>query len=282
MARKWMLITLCLLLAGCNLPTGEALDTATPDRLATEVSVLLAQAPTSTTAPAGPAVETAAPPSPEPSATLTQAPPPSPTDAPAPATPTAAPPAVVDDPPDWQDTLEGGKAFYQYENENTRVMQENGRLVLTGINANGWLGWSLTFSRKPANFRLEATFIPQACSGSDLYGLIFRAPNANAGYFYGVTCDGRYNLHVRDFENDTNTVLLNLTSGTGILTGANATNRLAVKAEGSKISLYANGTLLQEITDSTYSEGNYGAFVAANETPGFSVWMDEIALWNLP
>ena len=108
------------------------------------------------------------------------------------------------------------------------------------------------------------------------------APNANKGYFFGVTCDGRYNLHARDFEEDSDTVLINLTSGSGIVPGPYQTNRLGVRAEGEKIALYANGTLLQEISDSTYGAGNFGAFVAANETTGFTVWMEEISLWNVP
>ena len=74
-------------------------------------------------------------------------------------------PTEMGDPPDWSDTLDGGKSFYKYENDNTRVTQEGGHLALTGINANGWLGWSLTFSRKPADFRLERGF-----HHSDLFG----------------------------------------------------------------------------------------------------------------
>ncbi len=76
--------------------------------------------------------------------------------------------------------------------------------------------------------------------------------------------------------------MIGLTTGAGIVTGSNQANRLGVRAEGDRISLYANGNLLAEITDSTFSEGNFGAFIAANETPGFTVWMEEISLWNLP
>ena len=63
----------------------------------------------------------------------------------------------------------------------------------------GWMGWSLTFSQKPQNFYLDAVFTPQTCSGADVYGLVFRAPDTESGYFFGVTCDGRYNLRSRDF-----------------------------------------------------------------------------------
>lgn len=267
-------ILMAIVFSACNMPSAPIEVTPTPDMIATQVSLLLTEAPTATSPVILP---TATQP---PASTPTQAVP-TPTETALAPTPTDTPVPALD-PPDWKDTLDGGKAFYKYENDNTRVTQEDGKLILTGITPNGWLGWSLTFSRKPTDFRLEAVFVPQSCSGSDIYGILFRAPNTSAGYFFGVTCDGRYNLHLRDFENDVDTVLVNLTNGTGIQTGSNAANRLAVKAVGDKISLYANDTLLQEVTDSTYTSGNFGAFVAANETPGFTVWMEEISLWDLP
>jgi hypothetical protein len=274
--RITLFILTTILLVACNMPT-TPLATETPDAIATQVSPLLTKVPTATsTAPQAQPSATSAP-----ETTATATPTPTLTNTVAVDTPTAVP-TEADDPPDWKDTLDGGKSFYKYENDNTRVTQEGGHLALTGINANGWLGWSLTFSRKPANFRLEAVFTPQSCSGSDLYGIIFRAPNANAGYFFGMTCDGRYNLHARDFENDTDTVLVNTTNAPGILTGSNQTNRLAIRADGEKISLYANDTLLQEVNDSSFSSGSFGAFVAANETTGFTAWLEEISLWNIP
>jgi len=277
MARTLSLLLICFLLSACNIPSAPPDSTPTPDLIATQVSLLLTEAPTATQTQLVPTLAASTNTAPaQPTVTFTETPPstlPTATDTPA---------VSSNDPPDWKDTLDGGKAFYQYENENTKVTQESGHLALTGTNANGWLGWSLTFSRKPADFRLEATFVTQTCSGSDMYGLIFRAPNANSGYFYGVTCDGQYNLHARDFENETDTILLNLNYGSGINAGSNMTNKLAVRAEGTKIGLYANDVLLQEVTDSTYASGSFGPFVAANETPGFTVWMEEIALWELP
>jgi hypothetical protein len=185
--------------------------------------------------------------------------------------------------PAWTDSLETGKAFYQYENDNTKVVMTGGALELTGITANGWMGWSLTFSQKPQNFYLDALFTPQTCSGADVYGLVFRAPDTESGYFFGVTCDGRYNLRSRDFGDGTNVAVIELSQNAAIHSGSGQTNRLGVHAVGNKIGLYVNDTLLQEVTDSSYaSAGNFGAFVAANNTANFMVKMEEISLWNLP
>ncbi|RPJ50868.1 MAG: hypothetical protein EHM21_04045 [Chloroflexi bacterium] len=285
MPRIPLLFVLCLLfLSACNIPTAPPATTPTADVVATQVIQLLTAAPTKTIPP----VElTSAP-------TATQIPPlptstSTPTMQPASATNTSAPTLPPGDPksslgtPTWTYTFDSGKAFYQYENDHTRVTMENGALLLTGLTPDGWLGWSLTYSHPAWNFYLEGVLNPQACAGTDMYGLVFRAPDADSGYFYGVTCDGRYNLHARDFAANTDTILINLTSNSAILPGANQVNRLGVLANGEKISLYANGLLLQEITDNTFnSEGDFGALVAANETPGFTVKLTDISLWDLP
>ncbi len=135
MTRTLLLILLSIVLTGCNLPTTPS-ATATPDEIATRVSLLLTEAPTQIPpAPTGTTAPTNTVP-PAPSATVET---PTLTPIPVEATLTSTP-TEAGDPPDWIDSLDGGKAFYKYENDNTRVTQEGGHLALTGITANGWLG----------------------------------------------------------------------------------------------------------------------------------------------
>lgn len=276
-----------LLLAGCNLPNRNIeASTPTTDAVATEVSMLLTQMPTATIPG-----QVAATPTTEPTATQTPVPATATTAPTLPNQPTATstPTLSAGDPksalgdPAWRNTLDSGEKFYLYENEGTRVTAENGALVLTGLTSNGWLGWSLTFSRPSQHFYLEAVMKTDTCSGADQYGLVFRAPDTEKGYFYGVTCDGRFFLEARDFSDDSSKELFDATANTAIQSGSNAVNRLGVMASGDRISLYANGALLGEVNDTTFpDEGYFGAFIAANATPGFTVRMDEIAIWNLP
>ena len=272
-----------VLLAGCNLPGRDRpVPTPTADVVATEVQRMLTELPTNTSQPARPTAtrpaETVSPVPP----LATETPAPSPT---APATLTAtlnpADPASTLGKPVWKDTLDSAKNFYLYENENTRIEQGSGTLKLTSLSAVGWHGWTLTYVQKPANFYLEAVFKTGDCSSSDLYGLIFRASKENAGYFYGVTCDGHYNLYSRDFNNNTNTEIKSLQANATILQGSAQTNRLGVLANGDKLTLFANGVLVDEVQDSTYSAGYFGPFIAGNATAGFSVELDEIGLWKV-
>ncbi len=286
MKQKYLLIlaSLVFLLSGCNLP-GREKPAATPteDVLATEVQKLLTPSATSDQAQAA-NTET---PLPVASATATTAsatetPAPSPT-APATLTATLNPgdPAASLGKPSWKDTLDSTKNFYLYENDNTRIEAGDGTLKLTSVTAVGWVGWTLTYVQKPANFYLEGVFKSGDCSGKDLYGLVFRASKENAGYFFGVTCDGNYNLYARDFNNNTNAEIRSYQANSAILQGGGQTNRIGVLANGDKLSLFVNGVLLEDIQDGTYSSGYFGAFVAGNATSGFTAEMDEITLWNI-
>ena len=73
--------------------------------------------------------------------------------------------------PTWQDNAGYDQEFLpirerQHQNRSGR----QALLALTGRNANGWVGWSLTYAQPSANFYLETTFRTRDCSGSDLYG----------------------------------------------------------------------------------------------------------------
>ena len=290
MLRKSLIVLMALLiLTGCNLPNRTAGNTPTVDAVATEVSMLLTQMPTETAAVTAeqptstpPATDTPVPATA--TSTATQAVPET-AQTPATLTPTlsAGDPKSALGEPVWRNTLDSSQQFYLYENEGTKVTAEDGALVLSGLLTNGWLGWSLTFSNPAQHFYLEAVMNPQTCSGGDQYGLVFRAPDTEAGYFYGLTCDGRFFLNARNFSDDSSIDLIDATPNSAIQTGSNTINRMGVMASGDRISLYVNGVLLDEINDSTFiDEGYFGAFVASNATPGFTVKMDEITVWDLP
>lgn len=130
---------------------------------------------------------------------------------------------------------------------------------------------------------MEMTVKTGDCKTTDRYGLILRVPDltqANQGYLYGFTCDGRYAL--RKWDGKTMTSLIAWTSSSAILSGPNQTNRLGIMAVGNRFILYANGTLLKEANDSSYTEGGFGVFIGANQTENFTVTIDQIAYWENP
>ncbi|MHC1784528.1 MAG: hypothetical protein AB9891_17535 [Anaerolineaceae bacterium] len=267
-----------IILSSCG-PSGPVpTATADPADIAVQVMLILTQDPVVIpTLPPPPipeptqeATPTPEGPTPEPSPTLE----PSPT----PTLPSTDPRNNLGE-PTWREKFDRDKTgFYTFDDGHTNISLVYDFLKLTSINSNGWHGWSLG-SPKPRNFYLEATFLPEACANRDRYGLVFRAPDYNTGYFFGVSCDGNYNLRVYDHDGD----LIEWTQDDAILAGSNQKNRLGVMAEDNRIQLFINGEMVKELTDSTYTDsGLIGVFIAAQSTPGFTVRVDEIAYWTRP
>lgn len=278
---KWTLTLVIILLfvSGCNLPAGGNI-TPTVDLVGTQVAEILTSQPTV---------------QPLPSET------PSPTEQPAESTPEPLPPTITpepsptstplsDDPrqvlgnPTFVDTLDSGRSFgledKAYDDDYTFIRVENGALVLTSRYATGYRGWR-TGGTKLGNAYLETLVRTGECSGLDTYGLVFRSPDFIKGYWFQLTCDGKWAFGYWDGQQ-----YVNLAEGgninDAIRTGSNQTNRLGVYAVGSNYTLYVNGIKIREISDSTFTEpGSYGIVIAARNTPNFTVYAEEFAYWRL-
>ncbi len=181
--------------------------------------------------------------------------------------------------PTWKDEFNVSKSWYLQDDEYTVIDIADGSLVMTSLQAATWTGWSLHYNQLE-NFYLEGKINLPSCSAADRYGLVFRSPDYIQGYFFGVSCNGQYNLSL--YNGSKFVTIIPWTPSGAVLTGTNAKNILGVKAIGDQITLSINGTELQTITQSDYKKGTFGAFICAVNTPGFTLKMDEISYWTLP
>jgi hypothetical protein len=185
--------------------------------------------------------------------------------------------------PTFQDTFQKPSNWglnTPYDDGHTRVSMPVGKIVLTSLEGNDWHGWRM-YNAKIQNFYLEVAVQTGTCSGSDQYGLVFRSPDNMKGYWFGVTCDGRYSLESGDIYDLT--AIIKAKASPLIKAGSNQANRLGVMVNGSKISLYANNKLLEEVTNDTLSAaGIFGYFIAGAKTANFTYESTEIAYWKLP
>ena len=274
-----------LLIAGCSFPrTTPELPTSNPEMIATQaaetVQAILTQEilpETETPEAAAPEVTDEVLPSSTstPTASATQTP-----------TQTLIPTLADEDPvlklgnPTWSTTFKDDSQWYTFETEQTRFEIEDNALVMTAKRSNSYENWSMAWPVL-TDFYLEITgTTDDSCSGKDRYGMIFRAPDPEQGYLVGISCDGSYRVRTWDGENFEE--LLGWQASEYILTGANQTNRLGVMADGSKLSVYINGHLVDEVEDDTYSKGKFGTFIASENTPNFSVAVSKAAYWDLP
>lgn len=181
--------------------------------------------------------------------------------------------------PDWQDNFTDGTNWPLYNDEHVEMAITANGLEMTALNADKWESWMLT-GAVLEDFYMEAIAAPGTCAGLDRYGVMVRAPSANEGYLFGLTCDGQYALRAWDGEGFQ--MLTSWTRDASIQTGTGARNRLGFWAEGDTLRIYANGSLLQEVQDSTFDAGQIGLFSGAFLTEGFTVTFSEVTYWNLP
>jgi len=194
-------------------------------------------------------------------------------------TPTSGPKSSLGE-PDVKITFNNGnEGFFVDDDEYTIIDVENSALVMKStMKVIGWHGWSMQY-KKMGDFYLESIIKTRTCSGNDEYGLIFRAPNYSSGYFFALSCDGKYSLLTLT---DKFRPVINWTSSADINSGSGKINILGVKAQGNHYSLFINDKLQQEIDDNSFlGQGTFGAFIAANQVPGFTIDVDGFNYWIL-
>ena len=162
----------------------------------------------------------------------------------------------------------------------------DGSLVLTGLKDVS--GWRLPIRPAFANLYIEMTARAGNCTGLDSYGIIFRVPvfnEADRGYLFEVSCDGRYKLWKWDGKVEPNgkaTVLISWRPNPAIQPGPNQVNRLGVMSVDDRIILYANGMRLDEVRDNAYPVGYFGVFINPDKTAYFTIAVDEMSYWENP
>lgn len=285
-----MVFVVVVLLAGC----GKNSTPATPDlnRVATIVAATITARPKYTSLPeidSNLISPTFAPPTNNatntPTTTITPTQMDTPTQSKTP-TQTILPTLAEEDPkvkfgtPTWSASLKDNSSWYTFEDKQASIQVKDSTLVLTSLKANNYESWSMSYPNI-SNFYLEIQGTSgENCQGKDRYGLIFRAPNPNEGYLFGISCDGFFRLRAWDGKKFTD--ITRWQASEFVRTGAKQTNRIGVMADDDEISLYVNGHLVEKLWDDTYDKGVFGAYVAASETPGFTVIINQVAYWENP
>lgn len=274
----WLIPLLILVLSSCNFPLST--DKETSNAVATRVALTLQAALTPSVTPETVIVVTATP---EASNTPVM----TPTET---QTPTAT--SVPDDPklslgePSFAETFDKKSSFglqTPYSDDAVTMSVTDGSLLMASSRVRGGIRWRLTYPT-PGNFYLEGTFTTVTCSGSDYYGLVLRSPSYTdgRGYYFGLTCDGRYSFFSWDGASDPN-YLVDWTPDAALLGGSNQTNRIGVMVKDDHFSLYLNGKLTKDLSDTKIKEaGHFGVFLSALETANFTVQVNDIDEWNQP
>ena len=146
------------------------------------------------------------------------------------------------------------------------------------IHKKDWIGWNTpegTFSDFGAETEAQAT-----SSGYAEYGLIFRISgdtDTRSYYLFGATTEGKYFLQKKVNGKWASTDPVSVTASQYIKQGKTK-NRLAVRAEGSQISLYINGFLVKTVNDDSVDSGSVGVFAGTGDNDQADVTFSRLTI----
>lgn len=194
--------------------------------------------------------------------------------------------------PDFTDPMNGGNlndwvnptSGLLPDTKYIKIAESNQKFYVTGKQA-GWSTWYFTW-HELEDLYLQSTFDSGNCTGRDAYGLIVRGPEHLAGESFGYvaafSCDGQFMIFRLDSASPyTTKELVSWTRSDYIASGANKQNVMGIKAIGDKLTLYANGHQIAEVTDDTYDTGRYGLFVSPELTKNYTYRVVEMSFWDL-
>lgn len=106
-------------------------------------------------------------------------------------------------------------------------------------------------------------------------GLMFHYQDDKNFYMFSISADGRYNLEL--YKDDQLTTLIDWIEASAIKAPGEV-NALRVETAGDKIRLFANGTLLDEISDGSIARGRAGLAVSSFKEGGVTARFDNLTI----
>jgi hypothetical protein len=182
--------------------------------------------------------------------------------------------------PDWYDTFDTEANWNPSTGSDGGFAISDGRMEMFTAREDGFDIWLLT-APDVANGYVEAVFSTgEYCNQYDRYGLVVRSPQVNKGIFFGVTCNGTYSL--REWNGQRWNNFTGFKKSDLVRQGGSQSNIIGIYFEEELLSMYINGTLVESIRiqGNYVHSGRFGVFIAAEITEGFTVYVDEIAMWG--
>lgn len=166
-------------------------------------------------------------------------------------------------------------ALTAQEDENSRTAFADG-IYLFEVKAADTLSWAIT-DHTYDDLVIEADTEVSAESKVVAAGLLFHYHDSRNFYLFSIASDGYYALEM--LHNDIWQTLIDWTESDAI----NAThNTLRVETKGDRITLKANGRLLEVTEDDSLSGGDAGLAVSSFESAQVTVCFDNLLITRSP
>jgi hypothetical protein len=162
---------------------------------------------------------------------------------------------------------------------NASAILTNNRLVLSITQPGPLAIASLRNQPIAGDFYAEATANISLCSGTDQYGMLFRASGSGDYYRFVLNCNGQERLE--RVRGGVTYPLLGWLSSNDLPKGAPAQIKLGVWAVGREMRLFLNDTYQFSMTDPVFSAGTFGFFAYANGKSPVTISYSDLAVYSV-
>lgn len=147
----------------------------------------------------------------------------------------------------YQNSLQSAAASWP---RSSRSYFSNGGYELNG----NWISFAPVKSTSDGTYSVR---MRQLSGPADqFYGLVFRAPDSNHFYFYGIDQNQQWTFTT--IQNGNSAPIVASTTASQITAGYNSSNTISVSATGSHFVFFINGAQVGEATDTTFAAGSAG------------------------
>ncbi len=140
-----------------------------------------------------------------------------------------------------------------------------------------WFTWT-TPDRNFGDVIVEVDAQSTSSSPAGHFGLLCRHTNANNFYYFAISADGYYGIF-RRVDGGTPEIITGNGQGMAfspaIKTGGQVNSIMAV-CRADQLTLYANGELLESVTDATLTKGDVGLGAGSDETGNIRIQFDNL------
>ncbi len=161
----------------------------------------------------------------------------------------------------------GGEIGFEYEGLTIQVNVPN--FMFWTVNGDSY-----------TDARIEADAVLLEGPANDNFGVICRFQDNENFYAFVISHDGYYGIFkVMDGAIDMGSGVSNLEYSDAIRTGG-VVNHISATCQDHLLSLTVNGSLLSEVEDTSFNEGQVGFIASAYSDPGVKVLFDNLQIYQ--
>jgi hypothetical protein len=174
---------------------------------------------------------------------------------------------------DFSSSSSGWSDLYRDDTGMTDYDQSGFRIQVLESNFDYWANPNLYFT--DTVIEVDATKLGGPEDND--FGVICRYSDAENFYFFIVTSDGYYGIG-KYMDGEQQLIDTDQLGQTDKVLPGNATNKVKADCVGSTLRLYANGSLIHEVSDSDLSGGDVGLIAGTFDEPGTDILFDNFVV----